>query len=367
MTTAPARHPGVRPLPRHAARLLVAALLAALLAVLAGLAGLTTPALGAPTTTAQDAGDTTWSVVPADASGPDGRISLRHEVDPGATVSDAVAVTNLGADAAEFVVAAGDGILGDGGAFDISAETPVAGGSWLAVQGLGGQGGDRVTLAAGETRVLPVTLTVPEDATPGDHPAGIVVARSGSDGSLTVTHRIGVRLHLRVTGEIAPQLELGDVAREWSGSLVPFGPGTVTLTYDVTNTGNVRLGGAVVASTSGPFGLAGTESEVDRIDELLPGDTVTRTVELRAWPTLWTSGDLELTPLVVAADQVADPRGDAVAHGGPAVPWTGLLVLVLLAVAVWWRRRTTRPGSAPGETDGSDGPGARREPAEVGA
>ena len=52
--------------------------------------------------------------------------------------------------------------------------------------------------------MLPISVAVPDDAVPGDHPAGIVVALSKEGDGVTVTHRVGVRLHLQVTGEITP-------------------------------------------------------------------------------------------------------------------------------------------------------------------
>ncbi len=60
----------------------------------------------------------------ASSAGPDGRISLRHTIDPGSGIDDAIAVSNLGTAPATYTVAPGDGILGDSGAFDIAAGDP---------------------------------------------------------------------------------------------------------------------------------------------------------------------------------------------------------------------------------------------------
>src|SRR5699024_1409234 len=61
-----------------------------------------------------------------------------------------------------------------------------------------------VTVAAGESEVAPFTVTVPDQAEPGDHPAGVaasVVSRqSAEDGTAVgVESRMGVKVITRVT------------------------------------------------------------------------------------------------------------------------------------------------------------------------
>src|SRR5690606_31890268 len=164
-------------------------------------AGPAVPAATAPDSTVE------WSVAPADAAGEDGRIPLRHVVDPGATIADNIAITNHGSAASTFTVQAGDGVVGANGAFDIAEGTAEGSGAWIRIDGLDA---GALTLAAGETRVLPVTVAVPANATPGDHPAGIVVGVSKGEDGVTVTHRIGVRVHLQVAGELAASLAVTD-------------------------------------------------------------------------------------------------------------------------------------------------------------
>ncbi|KAA9084954.1 COG1470 family protein [Microbacterium radiodurans] len=271
-----------------------------------------------------------WSVVPADASGPDGRISLRHELEPGASTGDAIAVTNLSAEAADFTVAAGDGRVGADGAFDVGTETPERGGAWVSVEGADGDGA--LTLAAGETRVLPVTIAVPADATPGDHPAGIVVGRSASDGGVTLTHRVGVRLHLQVAGEIEPALRIEAASASYAASWNPFSPGTLTVEYTVTNTGNVRLGASGSVDAAGPLGMLRTGTERGEARELLPGDTATQRVEVGLLPLVLLAGEVVVTPVALGDDRLALPEAASSGFSTLAMPWS-LLVLVVLAVA----------------------------------
>ncbi|WNB84568.1 hypothetical protein [Cellulomonas sp. ATA003] len=175
---------------------------------------------------------TTWTIGPAGADGPDSRTSIRHAVDPGETVTDHVAVTNFGPDPATFRVYAGDGVVGDDGAFDIRprGSEPTDGGRWVTVADAPGASRDAdgsltVALEPETTVVVPVTIAVPQEATPGDHPAG-AVAEIVPAGALPVevSTRVGVRVHLRVTGEIEAGVVARDVRTDWQPSPNPSPP-----------------------------------------------------------------------------------------------------------------------------------------------
>src|SRR5690606_12242947 len=110
----------------------------------------------------------TWAIEPADADGPDGRISLRHVVDPGAEVDDHVTVTNFSTLPATFRIHAGDGTVAGGGTFDLAPPDaePVAGGSWITVGPVEGatahESGGLVMEIPAETAVtVPVRIQVP--------------------------------------------------------------------------------------------------------------------------------------------------------------------------------------------------------------
>ena len=302
----------------------------------------TGPALVAP---AAEQADTQWSVTPSDAEGPDGRVSLRHIVDPGATVEDHIAVTNLGTDPAAFDVAAGDGILADNGAFDISAEPPSRGGAWIDIDGLDGDG--TLALEPEETRILPVTVSVPADATPGDSPAGIVVSRTASDSDVTVTHRIGVRVHLRVAGDVESSIDVESLDVGFAPSWIPFAPGRLDLSHVVANDGNVRLGAASTLAASGPFGSAPVEAR-EVVDELLPGDSSRVSATTTVWPLGVVRGQVTVEGLVVGEDGVPAPARITVPFTRPAVSWTGVALVVgaaalVVVLVARGRHRSARP------------------------
>ncbi|MFT3877843.1 MAG: hypothetical protein QM708_15690 [Propioniciclava sp.] len=286
----------------------------------------------------------TWSVVPADAGGPDGRVSLRHTLEPGQRVQDAIAVTNSGDVPATFVVAVGDGVAGPDGAFDIDARSHDGAGGWITVQGTDN---GSLTLAPGASVVLPVHIDVPATALPGDHPAGITVGVvQGADVQLN--YRVGVRLHLQVAGEIRPALGVDAVSTRFEPSWIPFAPGTLSVDYRITNDGNVRLGAAGRVSVSGPFGLAATDSEPDEVTELLPGDARERTVTFAVPSLFWLNGQLTVTPRAVGQDALSLPDATTVALAAPAASWTGSAALALAigaAVLVIRRRRSVSGAS----------------------
>lgn len=283
-----------------------------------------------------------WAVGPADAAGRDARISLRHVVDPGAAASDHIAVSNLGGEDATYAVSVGDGRVGVDGAFDIAPGTPVDSGAWIRV---GGLTDGRVAVPAGGTVVLPVTITVPADAVPGDHPAGIVVALSQRQDGITVTSRTGVRVHLQVAGEIAAALAVTGVDAVFTPSWIPFAPGRLRIAYQLENTGNVRLGAQSDLTATGPWGAAAVASTPTVVDELLPGDAASVVVETDVWPLGVAFGAVDVAPLVVGADAVTSPAPIHATVQTLAVSWTGLVaLLVVAALIVGLLRRRGRTG-----------------------
>jgi len=276
------------------------------------------------------ADDIRWTVTPADADGPDGRVSLRHIVEAGGSVTDAIAVTNSGAVDGEFEVTAGEGVVGGDGAFDIGENAAGGVGEWIRVDGLTD---GRVAVGAGETRVLPVSIAVPADATPGDHPAGITVGVSQGGDGVTVRHRVGVRLHLQVAGELAPAIAVSDVSASFRSGDSPFAPGTVSVEYTVENTGNVRLGAAEHVAVAGPFGVG--SGQTDRTDalELLPGASARQTREIAVLPWVLLLGTVTIAPVALGDDVLALPLASSADFATFAMPW-GVLIALLLLVSL---------------------------------
>jgi len=299
---------------------------------------------------AEDDAATTWSLAPGTADGPDTRISLRHVIDPGQSVSDFVVLTNFSPHAATFDVYASDGLVTPAGDFDLlpPGSTPVDGGSWIdvgAVDGATAQSGTlTMRLESAASVVIPIRISVPADATPGDHPAGVVAQFvPEGDGPVQLANRVGVRTHLRVSGDVTAALDTGGVSVTYEMSWNPFAPGTLRVEHRIDNTGNVRLGAEAHVRASGPFGLAPAQSST-QVREVLPGSTTPAVVELDVWPLFVSTGEIAVEPLAVGDDGGVDPV-DAATAGFTAVtmPWSQLLSAALVAsvvvLGVWARRR----------------------------
>jgi len=284
-------------------------------------------------------GAITWALQPSSAEAPDGRISLRHTIAAGDQIDDVVALTNFSATPARFALYASDGTITADGSFDLipSDQAPVDSGAWVSLQAVPGSaardgGGIVVEVPAASSLLVPLAVAVPENATPGDHPAGVVAELvPDSSDSVTLATRVGVRLHLRVTGDLVGQLVPEAVEATYTPSWNPFAPGTVTVRYAVENAGNVRLGAATSIRAAGPFGLAESRDSVDQ-REILPGQEAGEVTTLPVWPLFVSWGEVVVDPAVVGTDDgdielVAETAGFTVW----AVPWSQLALLAVVA------------------------------------
>lgn len=325
--------PHLSPRPRRLARWAVGAA-AALVAALA-------PALPASAATGGalplDTDDViTWGVKPADANGPDGRTRVELVLDPGASASENLAVSNFSDVAVTFSIQAADGYINPKGRFNMlpSDRESTGAGTWIEVQ-------DSVEVPPDETVVVPFTVAVPDNATPGDHVAGIAATVKSTDEgeggtSVGVESRVGFRVSTRVTGEVQPVLTVENVKASYAPSWNPFAAGDLTVSYDVANDGNVRLGAESDVATSAFFGLLSSDRAAAQIPEVLPGGSQRSRVETaNVWPLGPVRSTITVTPTTVDDDQVDAPLEPvAVTVTTWAVPWPQLLLVAIVVVLV---------------------------------
>ncbi|MHA7270303.1 COG1470 family protein [Arthrobacter sp. HLT1-20] len=270
-----------------------------------------------------------WSVRTATAAGPDGRSWVELEADPGAVVHQYLAVQNLGEVDATFRITAKDGYYTSSGRFNMleSAEQNTGAGLWVDVAA-------RVKVAAGQTVVVPYSITVPDNATPGDHAAGLaasVISNGTTEGGdqLHVESRMGFKILLRTTGELAPSAVIEDVAAAYSMSWNPFSPGSMDVQYTVRNSGNTRLQLADAVTAAGAIG-SGVPHSAGM--ELLPGQVHQVNVRLDdVWPVFVAPVAVELDAQVPAAADNPEavmpaPETLRVDVLVPAIPWAQLLL-----------------------------------------
>lgn len=285
----------------------------------------------------------TWSVQPAGEDGADGRASFDYTAEPAGSITDHAQVNNFSTQPLTLRVYSQDAVNTPTGGYTLlpGDQPPADVGAWIGLD-------QTVTVPAGDTVVVPFTLTVPDNATPGDHPGGIVTslttnATDEQGNPVLVDHRVGARVHLRVNGQLNPALAVSDLHAGYHRTLAPLASGTLTLTYTVTNTGNVRLAGDQQLAVRGLFGLDTRTVPLPDLPEILPGQSITTTTEISAMPLLRLSGDLHIQPQPPPHYTNDPPAAPASAQTTTwAIPWPELALLALLGSAVWgslWRRR----------------------------
>lgn len=335
------------------------ALLAAVLVAAVG-AGL---AVAAPQPAHAD-GEVTWNIQPSTPSGPDGRTEFSYQVAPGSVITDWVAVTNLSAEPATFRIYAADAktdydtaaftlIGADRGSTDLGAWTAVHNGPAACADpadaacaaGLG----IVLALDPGARADIPITITVPHDASPGDHAAGIVASYStgGGDGAASVRRedRVGTRIYLRVDGPLQAGVGASGAVAGYDATLNPFAAGSGFLGVDVANTGNTRLSVLPSVHFTGPFGIDLGTVALPEVRNLMPGGTGHVTASVPGIPPLLLLfAEVVLTPApadgVAAEDPLPAPaRASAETW---AVPWSLLALVVLLVGGGWLLLRIRR-------------------------
>lgn len=327
----------------------------------------------APEETAPPApGEASWSIKPADEQGPDDRPAFELVLPPGREVTEHVAVANLSARELTLTLYASDAFNTPDGGFDLlPADRPPSDvGTWVRVRD------SQVRLAAGETAVVPVTLRVPADATPGDHAGGIVASLTtravDATGSVfDIDHRVGTRLHVRVPGDVRVGLEITSLTARYEERSRGLRPGAVVVDYTVANTGNLRTAAGEQVDLRGPFGVFDTSAPAAELPEVLPGQSVRRSLRVESVvPTGWLTAQVRVTPANESATASDGPAEASVTVW--AAPWpivAGLtLVVALVALAVLWRRAARRRRRRELERARREGAeAARAEPAGVAA
>lgn len=284
-----------------------------------------------------------WSITPAGGSPdqPGTRPDLSYTVDPGTSITDTIQVWNYGNEPIQLKIYAADALITTEGSYDLrpSDEAPVDVAAWTVLSS------NTVTVAASSVTAVNVSIAVPKDALPGDHPGGIVASvatpTTNADGAqVLVEKRVGTRLNVRVNGDIVPGAAIEDVAATYSGSLNPIAPGSVKVDYTFVNTGNTRLSGTVRLELSG---IVGSKSiELPEVPVTMPGNILEQSYTVTdVWPTGPISAKVTFTPKDDPG--IADLQSIASASGSGstvAVPVGQVLaIIIIVGLIVLYRRR----------------------------
>jgi hypothetical protein len=204
----------------------------------------------------------------------------------GAHLDDAVVVTNSSGNAVTVLVRAVDGFTAaaSGAVYDDEADAGRDDAAWVTPSV------DHLTLAPGTSTNVPFTVTVPADARPGDHLAGLAfedVARSSTtQGSLKVTtaSRSVIGALVKVDGPAAARVEVTDAA------IVPAeGTNLASVLIGITNVGELLVRPRLTVRIQGK----GVDRTIVRnLDTLLPRDHIAHPVP---WPDALRAGDYTIT------------------------------------------------------------------------
>jgi dihydroorotate dehydrogenase (fumarate) len=310
---------------------------------LVGLSGLSAPGARADDTSGISGG-------PSDGVRSDDRSRFSYQVAPGQVIQDFYLVRNSGTTPSTMKVFGTDAFNAEDGAYGLleTGVPPTDAGSWVTFDG--GVSELTIPLEPGASKVVPFTVTVPADARPGDHAAGIVISVSSIESQILVDRRVGTRLYVRVPGDLQPILTITNLSAAYEGQWNPLS-GQATLTFTLENTGNVALSGNLLAGVNTYFGIGAGQLVRQGVDELLPGSERTISVAVPGIPQIgYLNPYVRLVPTVdegaMDPGQISQVSRDTVLF---AMPWWLLAIIVvvlIILVIVRIRRRRDERASA---------------------
>jgi hypothetical protein len=312
-----------------------------LLLVVGGVIGVEMPASAAPR--ASRAARVTFGIEPWAGKRAGARPDFTFGVTPGATLADHVAVLNFSTKPLSLQVYATDAVNTATGGFGLlpAAVKPTGAGAWISLPRATSTVRVPAKTATGPGKVIvPFELRVPDTASPGDHVGGVVaslqtVGHNSSGQSVVLDQRVGTRVFVRVAGTLSPGLGISGLHSTYHGVADPFGSGRLTVTYLVTNTGNVEFALDQAVSAHGLLG-ASHSAALAPVPLLLPGDSLRESVTLHGvWPQINSHVVVTAQPLAAPGD--ADPHLASVRAGTRVwtIPWALLVAILVLAAATW--------------------------------
>lgn len=285
---------------------------------------------------------------------------FRLHVERGSDRRQSVVIENLSKQPKHLLIDAVDGLTGttSGSVYANRDDPRSKAGSWIKLPV------KSIELPAGKTTRVPFSLTIPDDANPGDHLAGIAIQdrhRTHSKSRLSITQiiRVVVGVQIIVDGPSDKSLALGKVAlKALPGTKVP------SVVVQLENTGTQLCKPLLdVTLTS-----AGDKQQLvsRKLDTVLPGSSIDFPMP---WPTALEAGSYEVgvqakgcgaTQAVQVSAELGstllgtptnpEPAKPTVIVQKVSVPWVGIAVLVaavaaLSAAMMAWLLRRRRPGS----------------------
>lgn len=293
--------------------------------------------------------DTTVGVRTSGPHSPDNRANFHYEIPPGAAVIDYVAISNYSFHPVTVRVLTADITSTATDTFVAAAGKPHDGGSWIIPEET------LVHIPKTSMQIVPFQLTVPRNATPGDHPAAILVSLlvqqpNAKGREVVVDHRIGLRIYLRVPGQLMPQLAIKNLHSHFAGGYTAWGFGHMVTDFNVVNTGNVTVSATQALKYTRSLWLGEVPVKLGPLQQIVPGGSIhvhSQSGSMFAFANVDTY--VSETPTGMPAGIAA---AVATAKVGTFVfPWAWLVLLLVLIVLGylarrWWKKHKAKKAAA---------------------
>jgi hypothetical protein len=321
------------------------------------------------TTTAPSgkSGQVTFGIQPASNGKPDGRGFFLYGAGVGSHLTDYVAIIDYSYQPLKLTLESSDIVNTTQGNLALQGQlSPLRDlGKWIQIP----SAYKTVEVPARGYVIVPFTLVVPAGATPGDHAGGILATLASSVTSpsgqrLKLLQNVGVRMFARVSGPLNPRLSITNLKADYQDNLNPIGDGSVTVTYVVSNTGNVALGGRQNVWVTGLFGTKSRAKSPPNIPLLIPGSSLKeRVVVPGVFPAFLEHAHVSIYPLIIPGTTLPPTKSFSAQTSFFAIPWilVAIVAAFVLVVIGWiWRRRRRRrrlesPSEPATPDDGSSG------------
>lgn len=273
---------------------------------------------------------------------------LNYGVTPGAGATDGVEVGNLSFSPLALSVYPTDVVNNPDGtsSFPPGGARPKDVGSWMTLPN--GVSPVTVTVAPRSSVVVPIKISVPFDAQPGDHVGGVIASlstlgRNAQGVAVKFDQRVATRAFFRVSGPLTPRLTIEDLRAAYHQNYSPLGKGSVTVRYTVHNRGNIKMAVGQAVNFTSLFGTKEVAKGLPVIPELLPGGFDEVSVRIpNVYPEILGTAHVRLTPSALAGD--SDPPLLRVSASKTilTLPLTLIAIILMVILATWFRRRRRR-------------------------
>ena len=265
-----------------------------------------------------------WSVATVDGEHGTARPNFAYAVEPGTVLTDTMRVTNTGATALDLAVYATDAYTTADGNVGLltNDEPPVDAGAWVTASTT------TLRLDPGQQSDITFTVTVPADAAPGDHSAGIVtsfvlcgiIAIAGKRGSAPTM--ILSRAAFGVTGQKVPGVISWLVSIGWETFLAIMAVLATATVFEQLGwgggTGTKIVAAVVVAAIIVLASVAGYHI-IMRMQSVLT----------------WVTGAVTILFVIIAAKEI-DWAAVTALPSGPTQSVIGAFVMLMTGFGLGW-------------------------------